>query len=133
MVEPIQGEAGVVVPEEGYLTKVRQLCDKYNVLFIADEVLHCNNTYVLSTRYYPGLLRQSLKFRKIASSHKNAVFLSPRISLYDWDHNSKKKARIKNLKTCGSHQSHLLYSMVCHIHVHEASPLRRVDSNEGRP
>jgi len=38
MVEPIQGEAGVVVPEEGYLTKVRQLCDKYNVLFIADEV-----------------------------------------------------------------------------------------------
>ena len=47
MVEPIQGEAGVVVPEEGYLTKVRQLCDKYNVLFIADEVLHCNITYVL--------------------------------------------------------------------------------------
>ena len=45
MVEPIQGEAGVVVPEEGYLTKVRQLCDKYNVLFIADEVLH---TYVIS-------------------------------------------------------------------------------------
>ena len=38
MVEPIQGEAGVVVPDEGYLTKVRQLCDKYKVLFIADEV-----------------------------------------------------------------------------------------------
>ena len=38
MVEPIQGEAGVVVPDEGYLTKVRQLCTKYNVLFIADEV-----------------------------------------------------------------------------------------------
>lgn len=38
MVEPIQGEAGVVVPDPGYLTKVRQMCDKYNVLFIADEV-----------------------------------------------------------------------------------------------
>jgi len=38
MVEPIQGEAGVVVPDEGYLEGVRLLCDKYNVLFIADEV-----------------------------------------------------------------------------------------------
>ena len=38
MVEPIQGEAGVVVPHEGYLAGVRKLCDKYNVLFIADEV-----------------------------------------------------------------------------------------------
>lgn len=38
MVEPIQGEAGVVVPNEDYLVGVRRLCDKYNVLFIADEV-----------------------------------------------------------------------------------------------
>ena len=38
MVEPIQGEAGVVVPESGYLAGVRTLCSKYNVLFIADEV-----------------------------------------------------------------------------------------------
>ena len=38
MVEPIQGEAGVVVPNEGYLAGIRTLCDKYNVLFIADEV-----------------------------------------------------------------------------------------------
>ncbi len=38
MVEPIQGEAGVVVPSEGYMTGVRKLCTKYNVLFIADEV-----------------------------------------------------------------------------------------------
>jgi ornithine--oxo-acid transaminase len=38
MVEPIQGEAGVVVPDEGYLAGVRALCSKYNVLFIADEV-----------------------------------------------------------------------------------------------
>jgi ornithine--oxo-acid transaminase len=36
--EPIQGEAGVVVPEEGYLSKAYALCKKYNVLFIADEV-----------------------------------------------------------------------------------------------
>jgi ornithine--oxo-acid transaminase len=38
MVEPVQGEAGVVVPDEGYLKGVRALCTKYNVLFIADEV-----------------------------------------------------------------------------------------------
>jgi len=38
MVEPIQGEAGVVVPHEGYLRGVRDLCTKYNVLLIADEV-----------------------------------------------------------------------------------------------
>jgi ornithine--oxo-acid transaminase len=38
MVEPIQGEAGVVIPDEGYLTKVRALCTQYNVLFIADEI-----------------------------------------------------------------------------------------------
>lgn len=38
MVEPIQGEAGVVVPDDGYLKNVRELCTKYNVLFIADEV-----------------------------------------------------------------------------------------------
>lgn len=38
MVEPIQGEAGVVVPDAGYLKKVRELCTKYNVLWIADEV-----------------------------------------------------------------------------------------------
>lgn len=38
MVEPIQGEAGVVVPDDGYLRGVRQLCDKHRVLWIADEV-----------------------------------------------------------------------------------------------
>ena len=38
MVEPIQGEAGVIVPDEGYLSGIRKLCNKYNVLFIADEV-----------------------------------------------------------------------------------------------
>jgi ornithine--oxo-acid transaminase len=38
MVEPIQGEAGVMVPDDGYMCKVKDLCQKYNVLLIADEV-----------------------------------------------------------------------------------------------
>jgi ornithine--oxo-acid transaminase len=38
MFEPIQGEAGVVVPDEGYLQGVRNLCNQYRVLMIADEV-----------------------------------------------------------------------------------------------
>ncbi|OWK74461.1 ornithine--oxo-acid transaminase [Flavobacteriaceae bacterium JJC] len=38
LVEPIQGEAGVYVPDEGYLKSASELCKKYNVLFIADEV-----------------------------------------------------------------------------------------------
>ncbi len=38
LVEPIQGEAGVVVPAEGYLRKARALCDEHRALFIADEI-----------------------------------------------------------------------------------------------
>lgn len=38
LIEPIQGEAGVVVPDEGYLSKAKELCEKSNVLFIADEI-----------------------------------------------------------------------------------------------
>lgn len=38
LVEPIQGEAGVVVPEEGYLSRAKQYCEAANVLFIADEI-----------------------------------------------------------------------------------------------
>ncbi|MCK0109894.1 ornithine--oxo-acid transaminase [Flavobacteriaceae bacterium S0825] len=38
LVEPIQGEAGVYVPSEGYLANAKALCEKYNILFIADEV-----------------------------------------------------------------------------------------------
>ncbi|CAM3596507.1 ornithine--oxo-acid transaminase [Zobellia roscoffensis] len=38
LVEPIQGEAGVYVPSEGYLREAKALCEKHNVLFIADEV-----------------------------------------------------------------------------------------------
>lgn len=38
IVEPIQGEAGIIVPDENYLIRVRELCTQYNVLFIADEI-----------------------------------------------------------------------------------------------
>lgn len=38
LVEPIQGEAGIVVPDENYLKEIRALCDKHNVLMICDEV-----------------------------------------------------------------------------------------------
>jgi ornithine--oxo-acid transaminase len=38
IVEPIQGEAGVFVPDEGYIKKCYDICKKYNVLFVADEV-----------------------------------------------------------------------------------------------
>ncbi|MCO5236733.1 MAG: ornithine--oxo-acid transaminase [Chitinophagaceae bacterium] len=38
LVEPIQGEAGVVVPDDGYLKKAKQLCEAQNALFVADEI-----------------------------------------------------------------------------------------------
>jgi ornithine--oxo-acid transaminase len=38
LVEPIQGEAGIVVPDDSYLKEVRALCDKHNVLLICDEI-----------------------------------------------------------------------------------------------
>lgn len=38
MIEPIQGEAGIVAPPEGFLTKLRALCDQHNVLLILDEI-----------------------------------------------------------------------------------------------
>jgi len=38
LVEPIQGEAGVLVPSKGYLSNAKTICEKYNVLFIADEI-----------------------------------------------------------------------------------------------
>ena len=38
MLEPIQGEGGVIIPQEGYLAKVKKICEKHNCLLIADEV-----------------------------------------------------------------------------------------------
>lgn len=38
VLEPIQGENGVIIPDKGYLTKVQELCKTYNVLFVADEI-----------------------------------------------------------------------------------------------
>ena len=38
LVEPIQGEAGIVVPDDDYLREIRALCDKYNILLICDEI-----------------------------------------------------------------------------------------------
>ncbi len=38
MLEPIQGEAGVVIPPEGYLKQVKQLCEEHDILFVADEI-----------------------------------------------------------------------------------------------
>lgn len=38
LIEPMQGEAGILIPDEGYLQKVRELCDKHNVLLILDEI-----------------------------------------------------------------------------------------------
>lgn len=38
LMEPIQGEAGVIVPDDGYLSKAKQLCEDVNVLFMADEI-----------------------------------------------------------------------------------------------
>jgi len=38
MAEPIQGEGGVIIPPKGYLKEVRQICDKHNILFVADEI-----------------------------------------------------------------------------------------------
>lgn len=38
VLEPVQGEAGILIPSKGYLTKVRELCTKYNVLMVVDEI-----------------------------------------------------------------------------------------------
>jgi len=72
MVEPIQGEAGVMVPQEGYLKAVRALCDKYNVLWIADEVqTGLARTGRYGSRLYSHVIRkeiyQSQCFKKCKS------------------------------------------------------------------
>ncbi|KAH0580013.1 ornithine aminotransferase [Termitomyces sp. 'cryptogamus'] len=53
LVEPIQGEAGIVVPDEGYLTKVHALCKKHEVLLICDEIQTglCRTGKMLASQY----------------------------------------------------------------------------------
>ena len=47
MVEPIQGEAGVIIPDDGYLTKVRELCTKYNVSLVT-RISFCRVQFPMS-------------------------------------------------------------------------------------
>jgi len=57
LVEPVQGEAGVIVPPDGYLKQVRSLCDKHKVLMIADEI----QTGFGRTGYTFGCDREAVK------------------------------------------------------------------------
>ncbi|KAG7352884.1 ornithine aminotransferase [Nitzschia inconspicua] len=68
MVEPIQGEAGVMVPDDGYMKKVKQLCEQYNVLLIADEVQTglCRTGYRLAVDH-DGILPDILVLGKALS------------------------------------------------------------------
>jgi len=46
LIEPIQGEAGIVVPPSGYLRQVRELCSQHNVLLICDEIQTVRHSYL---------------------------------------------------------------------------------------
>ncbi|MBC6611055.1 ornithine--oxo-acid transaminase [Hymenobacter sp. BT507] len=68
LVEPIQGEAGVVVPSEGYLKKAYELCHKHNVLFIADEIqTGLGRTGKLLATYYEDVRADVLVLGKALS------------------------------------------------------------------
>lgn len=58
MMEPIQGEAGTIIPDDGYLKKVRELCTKYNVLWIADEVQTGlgMSSYMFGMPFFPSMI-----------------------------------------------------------------------------
>jgi ornithine--oxo-acid transaminase len=56
IVEPIQGEGGIIVPSDGYLSKVSSLCKKHNVLLICDEIqTGLGRTGKLSAHEYDGI------------------------------------------------------------------------------
>ncbi|MBN1351961.1 acetylornithine transaminase [candidate division KSB1 bacterium] len=57
MIEPIQGEGGVIIPDKDYLKQVRQLCDRYNILMILDEIqTGCGRTGKFFCFEYSGIL-----------------------------------------------------------------------------
>lgn len=64
-VEPIQGEGGIIVPPEGYLTQVRELCDKYDTYFVADEIqAGCARTGKMWAVDHEGVVPDCLTFAK---------------------------------------------------------------------
>jgi putrescine aminotransferase len=67
--EPIQGEGGIVVPPDDYFPKVRELCDKYDVYMIIDEVQagSCRTGYLMAHKYYEGLVPDGFSFAKAIS------------------------------------------------------------------
>ncbi|MDR0519024.1 MAG: aminotransferase class III-fold pyridoxal phosphate-dependent enzyme [Clostridiales Family XIII bacterium] len=67
--EPIQGEGGIVVPPDDYLPKMRELCDKYDVYMILDEVQagSCRTGYIMAHKYYDGLVPDGFSFAKAIS------------------------------------------------------------------
>ena len=63
--EPIQGEGGIIVPPEGYLTQVRELCDKYDTYFVADEIqAGCARTGKMWAVDHEGVVPDCLTFAK---------------------------------------------------------------------
>jgi len=70
LAEPIQGEGGVVVPPDDDLTKVRELCDKYDSSFCLDEIQagSCRTGYFWAHQYYEGLVPDAFTFAKAISA-----------------------------------------------------------------
>ena len=89
MVEPIQGEAGVIVPDEGYLSEIRRLCTKNHVLWIADEIqtglcrtgkmLACNHEQVKPDILILGkaLSGGTLPVSAVLASHEIMLTIKP--------------------------------------------------------
>jgi ornithine--oxo-acid transaminase len=68
MVEAIQGEAGIIIPDSGYLKKAQELCRKYNVLFIVDEIqTGCGRTGKMMAYEYEGVRPDVLNVGKALS------------------------------------------------------------------
>lgn len=67
LVEPIQGEAGIIVPDQDYLRQAKQLCEKYNVLMICDEI----QTVCISFYLYIPLTRARVSVAQVKCSVAN--------------------------------------------------------------